>query len=404
MDDLRTRLNFYQKDELRFIGRSLGLRPFKLSDKKAVMVETIAAFILGNPEAWLDGITETELNLLRDSIAAGKEKWIKLPFSPLPTILENLHIIAIEHGEEFGDETYTIIPEVYDAIKDKVDGVIAKKRADGSFQLDRMILSIINIYGMVPFRVFMDALDELCEGSGFRKPSIDEFSKSVILMSTRLVVNGQLYLGTPYMQNPKMILDVRKEHRSPKGSRYAKINVKRALEAAELMPFGTYGVNTPEGQEVIRMLRSLGYTEKETMDELHDIWLNAQYPIDDRSTEMLFAAIDEVADAVGHFDQYEECAQIIADYANMVPKWLLRGFSAKETGVLAVDIKVEESERFQSDPVDSLPDYLRRDLPRPDSATDVSKYGIAIKRVGLSDPCPCGSGLTYGRCHGKHIN
>lgn len=404
MDDLRTRLNLYHKDELRFIGRSLGLKPFKLTAKKAAMVETIAASILGNPEYWLDGITEVELNLLKDSIAAGKEKWLKWPFCPLPTILDNLHIIAVEHGKEYGDETYTIVPDVYDVIKDKVDEVIARKQADGTFQLDRMILSIINIYGMVPFKVFMDSLDELCEASGFKKPSLDELSKSVILMSTRIVANGQLYLGTTYMPDPKMILDVRKEHRNPKGSRYAKIDVKQALETAEHMPFGTYGINTPEGQAVIGMLRSLGYTEKETMAELHDLWLNAQYPVDDRSTEMLFAAIDDVADAVGQFDRYEECAQIVADYANMIPKWLLRGFSAKEAGVLAVDIKVEENERFRSDPVDGLPDYLRHDLPRPDSTTDVSKYGIAIKRVGLSDPCPCGSGLTYGRCHGKHIN
>ena len=31
-------------------------------------------------------------------------------------------------------------------------------------------------------------------------------------------------------------------------------------------------------------------------------------------------------------------------------------------------------------------------------------FGLAIPHVAPTDPCPCGSGLRYGLCHGKHLN
>jgi hypothetical protein len=401
MDDLRTILNYYFKDELRDLGQILGLGPFKLTARKSTMVEAIAGFLLNDPERWLQDLTEWDLNLLRDSISAGKEKMIKLDFNPLPSALERIHAIDVHYDDDH-QEVYAIVPDVYDVIRDKVDKVIADKQARGSFKLDRMILSILNFYGVVPFKVFLDSLEELRAEAGFRDILVEDLSKSHILLGSRTLENHQLYLVSPYINDPVQVLDLRRKNRSPKGARYAKIDVRRALEADEMMPFGTYGVKSDEGRAVLEMLHSLGYSDSDSLEELHDIWLNAQFPMQNRSTELLFASVDDIVYAVGKFEQYEDCVNKIAAYANKVPKWLLRGFSADETGTLKVDIQVEENDI--PDPLDGLPDYMRKDLPRPDSTTDVSKYGIAIKRVGLNDPCPCGSGLTYGRCHGKHIN
>lgn len=401
MEDLRTILNYNLKDDLRSLGLILGLGPFKATAKKSTMVEAIAGFLLSTPEKWLCNLTEWDLNLLRDSIAAGREKMITMDFNPLPSALERIQVIEVRYNEDH-QEIYTIVPDVYDVIRDKVDKVIADKQARGSFKLDRMILSILNFYGVVPFKVFLDSLEELRKEAGFREILVEDFSDSNILLASRTLENHQLYLVSPYINDPVQVLELRRKNRSPKGARYAKIDVRRAMEADEMMPFGTYGVRSDEGRAVLEMLHSLGYSDSESLEELHDIWLNAQFPMLSRSTELLFAAVDDIVYAVGKFEQYEDCVNKIAAYANKVPKWLLRGFSADDTGTLKVDIQVEENDI--PDPLDGLPDYMRKDLPKPDSTTDVSKYGIAIRRVGLNDPCPCGSGLTYGRCHGKHIN
>ena len=400
MDDLKTILNRYHKPELLDYGRILGLPGMTASARKGFVVDSIADLIIKTPEVWLYTLTETDLLLLKKSIAAGREQMTPLGFNPVPSALEHLNVIEVEYDKE-GNEIFAIVPDVYDAICGKVDEVYESKEKKGSFQMDRMILSILDYYGVVSFKVFMDSLEDLRKASGFRDILVEDLSNSSLLMASRIIADGQLYLATPYLSDPEQILDLRRQNRSPKGNRYARINAKRALETVEMMPYGTYGVRTPEAQSVLEMLRALGYTREESLDELHDIWLNAQFPMKEMSTSMLFSSVDDIVDSVGHFDRYEECVKAIADYANIVPKWVLRGFSSNETGTLKVDIQVEESGGdFES----GVPDYLRKQMPQPDSATDISKYGIAIKRVGLSDPCPCGSGLTYGRCHGKNIN
>ncbi len=400
MANIRTLLRAFHKEDLRDIGYALGMGSLGANTKKDSMVESIAGFILNNPESWLNGLTELDLRLLNKGIEVGKGKPVKLDVLPIPSALQGLCLIELDSTEDM-ESFFVVVPEVYDAIRDKLDAVIAGKEADGSFRLDRMILGILNIYGVVPFRVFLDSLEALRKEAGFRPIKLEDLANSNILMMSRMFSGNKLYLATPYMNHPETILRLRKQNRSPKGQRYARINAALALEAGDNMPYGTYGVGSEEGRAVLDMLRFLGYTPEQCMEELHDIWLNAQLPMREADTEMLFAAVEEVVDSVGKFEKYEECIRTIADYANTVPKWVLRGFSANDAGTLKVDIQVEESaEQEEAD----IPDYLRKGLPRPDTTTDVSKYGIAIKRVGLDEPCPCGSGLTYGRCHGKHVN
>ncbi len=400
MANIRTLLRAFHKEDLRDIGYALGMGSLGANTKKDSMVESIAGFILNNPESWLNGLTELDLRLLNKGIEVGKGKPVILDVLPIPSALQGLCLIELDSTEDM-ESFFVVVPEVYDAIRDKLDDVIAGKEADGSFRLDRMILGILNIYGVVPFRVFLDSLEALRKEAGFRPIKLEDLANSNILMMSRMFSGNKLYLATPYMNHPETILRLRKQNRSPKGQRYARINAALALEAGDNMPYGTYGVGSEEGRAVLDMLRFLGYTPEQCMEELHDIWLNAQLPMREADTEMLFAAVEEVVDSVGKFEKYEECIRTIADYANTVPKWVLRGFSANDAGTLKVDIQVEESaEKVEAD----IPDYLRKGLPRPDTTTDVSKYGIAIKRVGLDEPCPCGSGLTYGRCHGKHVN
>ena len=408
MDDFRTILNRYHKQDLLEYVSVLELPGVSASDRKDFIINSIADFILKNPEVWLYSLTEADFVLLKKAIAAGREQRVPMGFNPLPSALENLHVIDVEYDDE-GEEFFAIVPDVYDVICGKVDEVFDAKEKKGSFHIDRMILSILNYYGMVPAKVFMDALEDLRKASGFRDILVEDLSDSSILMFSRIFEGGQLYLATPYLSQPEQILDLRKQNRSPKGNRYARIDTQRALETAELMPYGTFGVKTPEGRAVLEMLRSLGYSEEESLDELHDIWLNAQYPMREMATSMMFASVDEVENSVGHFDRYEDCVKAIADYANIVPKWILRGFTANDVDMLKVTIATEDhsytnGDEYTDDDDAAVPEFLRKPLPQPDTTTDVSKYGIAIKRVGLSDPCPCGSGLTYGRCHGKHIN
>ena len=80
---------------------------------------------------------------------------------------------------------------------------------------------------------------------------------------------------------------------------------------------------------------------------------------------------------------------VVCDFADAVPKWCLQGRSALETGECLCDRNawIAPENKVYPQPLDS-------DFP----------VGFAIPHVAPNDPCPCGSGLRYCRCHGKYLS
>lgn len=401
MTDLKTLLLKDDKRHLIFVAGCMGLHVGASSSKKAI-ADKLADFMVTSPQIWTDGLIELDLRLLKKAVDAGREQWIPFPDVTFMSTLESLHAIEIrDNGYE--DAVYAIVPDLYDAIAGVIDSVIERKEKNESFFIDKLVLGITNVYGVVPMMTFFTALDGMFRKYRGRQLTVEDTRKSVMIMSVRYEEKGNLYACTPFFEFIGGLLRYRKDYKFG-GKRYAPLDYDKALASAENSPFCAYGADTPQGKAVLEVLRIIGMSEQEAVEELHYIWMCAQFPMNDNATEQMFSAIDDVMDHVGHFDEYEQFANAIVEYANSVPKWLLRGHTANEANMLKVSISTEEHEIGSRPGADDLPDYLSKPLPQPETATDISKYGIAIKRVRLNDPCPCGSGLTYGRCHGKHIN
>jgi hypothetical protein len=103
------------------------------------------------------------------------------------------------------------------------------------------------------------------------------------------------------------------------------------------------------------------------------------------TTEAIFSAVTRKQDAIDTFEEYNACMEIVADYANRLPKWLLKGHSAKETNYLKVVLRTEE---------DTLETLVRKN----------PLLGLYVHPAPMDSPCPCGSGLSYRFCHGKRLN
>nr|MCR5003811.1 SEC-C domain-containing protein [Bacteroidales bacterium] len=99
------------------------------------------------------------------------------------------------------------------------------------------------------------------------------------------------------------------------------------------------------------------------------------------------------------FETYQQCMQKVADYSNSLPKWLLKGQTPNEADLLKVVLRSEEKEW--------APEFK---LPEPTVSEGFNNplldnmMPFAIPHVAMNDPCPCGSGLSYRHCHGKHLN
>ena len=127
----------------------------------------------------------------------------------------------------------------------------------------------------------------------------------------------------------------------------------------------------------------------------HTVWLNAQYEPDSHNLELLLSPISDIADEIDTIERFKDYAARIIDYANSVPKWLLKGHTADETDLMvysADDAYLEEL--YGAELSESENEEIMRFFDK------VNK----VRPVAPDDPCPCGSGLSYRFCHGRHYS
>lgn len=142
-----------------------------------------------------------------------------------------------------------------------------------------------------------------------------------------------------------------------------------------------------------------------------------EYSLDDMPMEVYFlsrvlAEIDQdLTDG-----QAEEGIQRLADFVDNLPLWHLRGFtvadypseafvskiSTKELlGSMLRKVKREASQfRGVHNEKPYLPDQTK---PSMDEKPSMDDNPWAGQKIGRNDPCPCGSGLKYKKCHGKSL-
>ena len=160
---------------------------------------------------------------------------------------------------------------------------------------------------------------------------------------------------------------------------------EQAIEAGSGAPEFVFGLGSPEGKKLVEMLLNLGYSGNDLVLEEHDIWMNSQMVWGDDATEEIFGSVSDKQDEIDSFDEYNACMEVVAAYANSLPKWLLKGYSPNEDNRLKVVLQTEE---------DTALDMI---LKNP-------YMGMFVRSALADEPCPCGSGLSYRLCHGRNPN
>lgn len=104
----------------------------------------------------------------------------------------------------------------------------------------------------------------------------------------------------------------------------------------------------------------------------------------------------------------EEWMQRLADFADNMPLWHLRGFTATDYPAEAFVSKLTIKEplgavlRKMKESAYLIKDILNTKAQLPEQAKPSKDDNPwAGRKIGRNDPCPCGSGLKYKKCHGK---
>ena len=395
---LRTFFGRFTKAELSDILNFFD-QPVEKNARKAGLVEQTSMFIGGNPRAWMYMLPESDLMLLRDLVSAGQGQWVELLNPDYPSMLEMLGLIYIDDRDK--DFVYACLEEsLFFPVAAIIDHVIAEKRADGSFEVEHLVLGLLNIYGVVTVEAFVHQAFDMLDGEGYGAEEFAKVAENRIVAMQRVVYRGEIYLVSPYAYEYEKLIDGWKKF--PGRRKFASFTKEEALYAGCDAPFCAYGHGTPEYDAAWGVLEDLGYDRQDVLDCLNEVWVNAQYSMDEACAEALFSCINDKIDEIDTFEEYRRYINIIADYANSVPKWLLKGHTSNETGLLKLSIQVDETsfeeELSRQEDTKKGPDFNSGPL------NDFYKNIMAVRPVGPDEPCPCGSGLSYRRCHGKILN
>lgn len=376
-------LESFLKVELEDIRRYFGAE-VPVHSRKRELVERLAGYIVAKPDEWLGKMLERDLRLLARLVDAGPEVPLYLDYPDYPSVLETIRLLDSDTSDSSCRSVW-ISKDLYDIVEPHIHSVISRGESSGAFEMERAALGYLSLYGVMKVPDFFDRMLEYWDST--KRQTLPEFSamlyESPILKLCRFDHAGEQYMGSPNIYDPESILSGRKEFDSVKDMK--SFTPEQAIEAGSGAPFFVFGLGTPEGKKLVQMLTNLGYSGEDLVREEHDIWMNAQMCGDDNAAEEIFACVTSKQDEILSFEDYNACMDIVAAYANILPKWLLNGYSANEAKCLKVILQPDE---------DQLGAMVRRN----------PLLGLFVPPAAPDSPCPCGSGFSYRLCHGRVLN
>ncbi|MBQ7622637.1 MAG: SEC-C domain-containing protein [Bacteroidales bacterium] len=370
--------------------------------QKKYLAESLVDFLESEPEKWLSQLPEADLRLLSKLVANGPSEAGVAVSPPLyPLVTEYLHIVSND-GDMNGYAMYSLPEAVYHVIAGKVDDVIRRMEKDGSFTLEHLLLGVVNYYGVVTLRFFLDCV---FPASG-DESGLQDFSSILAnhpaMRLYREFHKDEIYMVSPFVRDVPSLLDRRKT--LSKGlRRFAKANRYEFEDCGTGSPYCSSGKSLKAYADLTDYFRGLGFDE-ETIDyTMNVIWLTAQSEPGEDTFDAMMAPLVSNTDIIPDLESFLEGADRIVTYANLVPRWLLKGHGALETGRLLYTVP----ENFGAGLFDEDETLSAKSAKQIlDDALLDRVYGMLglVRPVDPDEPCPCGSRLSYRICHGKVVS
>ncbi|MBR4775610.1 MAG: SEC-C domain-containing protein [Bacteroidales bacterium] len=407
---LHSILDGFGKPELEDFANLLG-QDLSPRLRKSQLVDRMDSYLHGEPERWMAHLMERDIKLLRDLVHAGPERVQYQDFADYPSLLEVTGLVAYDDTDENYHKVW-ISREVYDIVSPGIDKVIRSGEKSGQYELERIGLGYLNLYGILPTDRFVSLVMDWYEKT-HSKSNYKALSRMLhqcpLVKMYRYTDSWGDYVCSPCVENIEEVFTLREEM---KQTHFPTFSQAQAREAGCGAPYFTVGMKSVEGIRLEQMYRRVGYEGFELVKAEHDTWIEAQYTA--AVNEHLF---DPLLDSPRCMEldegSWRACCEIVEQYADSVPKWSLCGRSAAQTGLFKAGW--ESAGKYPNNPEmqpNTSEEYPEWKMPEPtvsegfakDIGGDYFPMGFAIPHVAPDDPCPCGSGLKYCRCHGKYLS
>ncbi len=404
---LHTILDGFQKMELQDLGNILG-NDLSPKMRKSQLVDQLHTYLRGQPRRWMSHLLERDVRLLRDLVHAGPDKIQYQDFADYPSLLEVTGLVEYDDSDENFHKVW-ISRELYEIVAPEVEKVIRHGEKSGQYEVERIGLGYLNLYGILPTDRFVDLLiDWYKEAHGADYAQLTRMlHQSPLVKMYRYQDGWGDYMCSPCVDNVDEVFTLREQLHQREFKVFTPADAREAGAGA---PYFTVGMKTPEGMRLEQLYRRLGYEGFDLVKAEHDTWMEAQFTA--AQNDALFQPlVDSPLYLELNDESWLSCCRMVREYADSVPKWFLKGHSAKEANLFKADWEAW-SQLPQHEKPEGEEEYPKWTMPEPtisdgfagEMSSKEYPMGFAIPHVAPNDPCPCGSGLRYSRCHGKYLS
>ena len=275
--NLHTLLDGFQKPELQDLGSLLG-RELSPRLRKSQLVEQLDVYLRGEPGRWLSHLMERDVRLLRELVNAGPEKVQYQDYAIYPSLVEVSGLVEHDDTDEHFHKVW-ITREMYDIVAPFVEKAIKRGERSGQFDIERIGLGYLNLYGIMSTPLFLDLITAYYEQhyNNNYGELMHMLQQSPMVKLCRYTDKWGDYLCSPCVSDPEEIHTLRQQLGQKKKGSFTE---DQAREAGAGAPYFTVDMRTREGMALEQLYRRLGYEGFELVKAEHDTWIEAQYTSD----------------------------------------------------------------------------------------------------------------------------
>ncbi len=366
--------------ELRRCRNFLNVTKVKSNARKAELASAIAEHIADNPVECLERLPYHELRLLSllSKLSEGADEEINT--TSMTTFAAAIRFIEVkDKSSEL--LSFRFAPGMYEALSPHIGEAMARIEASPRLVYEQYLWGCLTIYGMISFSDIFDLADR-----HFKEDS-EYFYKFMSDYPGLESLYHYHYLMHPCVEDPDKLFSEWGKHKMLKRS-IKKISRKDILDAGETTPYNSPLHLHEEGVQLHSALRTIGYECDRLVYTIHRIWIAKQLLGLDNA--VFNGMIGDILDRgkVRRFEDVQMVANAIMNYYNAIPCWCFKGRSSDEM--------------FRTGK--SGPDKLANVKALAQQMNEIGREASVFGNVGRNDPCPCGSGLKYKKCHGKNLS
>lgn len=392
---LISQLEAMKVEECRRAARIIGIR-MPSGAKKDVLCKTLATSLIADADAVLDGLTVFEIRRLIEIIEAGGSRRYP-PYMENVFSLSLMHIADAEFVEKVdeggGMESLITIPqELLQAFIPIANRMLGEKEQEGVEELEQAAAGILAIYGTMPFSLLIEKMSSLFPdySEGRLKLSLQRkylFKSRSPKWDANTVYAASAFIGADTVG---VFFD---RHLFQLPVEYKDLPDKETVMRFGQMPIPD--ICTPGAVELHQEYRET-FGEEEGDWSFTGAWMDAQQMPLRNMTERILQEL-----CVEEEDITVELVDTIKRFLNHIPHWSMYGYSVSDHARRVYGNGDQADRRIEQE-------YHRSDSSHQKKDSAYSLLDLSAdhpywngQKVGRNDPCPCGSGLKFKKCHGK---